>query len=313
MSSEAGDGRAAAEEDAVAASGGAPAQPSRRASDRPLSVSDQGSGPYIRRFGPIERTTHALVMISFFGLVITGVPLRFSYAPWARPLMAFLGGPHAAGLLHRVCAAITFAYFGLHLGTIAYRFARSDDRKSFFWGPRSMVPQPKDIRDVAGMFRWFLGRGERPSFDRYSYMEKFDYWAVFWGVGIIGGSGLLLWFPTFFARFMPGWFFNIAAIVHGDEALLALGFIFTIHFFNVHLRPEKFPIDLVIFTGRARAEYFEEEHPIEYERNSERGLLEGLRVAPPSRATYLWSMVLGFAGLALGLALVALVLYAVLR
>ena len=49
---------------------------------------------------------------------------------------------------------------------------------------------------------------------------------------------------------MPGWVFNIAMLVHGEEALLAVGFIFTIHFFNGHLRPEKFPMDTVIFTGR---------------------------------------------------------------
>ncbi len=279
---------------------------------RPLAVSDQGSGRYIRRFGPVERITHVLVMVSFFGLVITGIPLRFSYAPWAGPLMKFLGGPSAAGVQHRFWGAITFGYFGLHLAMVAYRFATAKDKKSMFTGPRTMVPRMKDLHDVAGMFRWFFRGGEQPRFDRFSYMEKFDYWAVFWGVGIIGGSGLLLWFPQFFARFLPGWFFNIATIVHGDEALLALGFIFTIHFFNVHLRPEKFPIDLVIFTGRAREEYFEEEHPLEYERNVEAGGLRELEVPAPTRTTYLWSMVVGFAALALGLFLVGLVLYAVL-
>lgn len=280
---------------------------------KPLAVSDQGAGPYIRRFGVVERTTHALVMVSFFGLVITGVPLRFAYAPWASPLMHVLGGPVAAAVLHRICAVITFGYFGLHLGMVLKRFLRAEHKTAIFWGPRSMVPQPKDIRDVVGMFRWFLGLGARPRFDRFSYMEKFDYWAVFWGVGIIGGSGLLLWFPTFFSHLLPGWIFNVATIVHGDEALLALGFIFTIHFFNVHFRPEKFPIDLVIFTGRARAEYFEEEHPLEYEREQHAGHLAALQATAPTRSAYLWSMFFGFASLALGVFLVVLVIYALLR
>jgi hypothetical protein len=111
-----------------------------------------------------------------------------------------------------------------------------------------MVPSLKDARDVAGMFRWFFRRGPRPMFDRYSYMEKFDYWAVFWGIAIIGGSGLLLWFPIFFSRFLPGWIFNVATIVHGDEALLAMGFIFTIHFSSN--RPEV-PDRRVISRARA--------------------------------------------------------------
>ncbi len=277
---------------------------------KPMAVSDQGQGAYITRFGPVERTIHALVIISFLGLVTTGIPLRFAYATWAGPFMRFLGGPGSAGFIHRVCAAITFGYFFIHLAAVTRNLIRAEDKKSIFWGPRSMVPQPKDIRDVVGMFKWFLGLGPHPKFDRYSYMEKFDYWAVFWGVAIIGGSGLLLWFPTFFARFLPGWVFNMATIVHGDEALLALGFIFTIHFFNVHLRPEKFPIDLVIFTGRARTEYFEDEHPLEYERDRRAGRLESLQAAPPSRATYLWSLGLGFAALAVGVFLVLLVIYA---
>ena len=150
-------------------------------------------------------------------------------------------------------------------------------------------------------------------FDRYSYMEKFDYWAVFWGIAIIGGSGLLLWFPIFFSRFLPGWIFNVATIVHGDEALLAMGFIFTIHFFNSNLRPEKFPIDVVIFTGRARESYMKEEHPLEYEREHAAGNLAALEEPPPSRTAYLWSVTLGFIAIATGLVLTGLVLYAVLR
>ncbi|MGE5144715.1 MAG: cytochrome C, partial [Acidobacteriota bacterium] len=186
-------------------------------------------------------------------------------------------------------------------------------RKSFFWGPTSMVPQGKDVRDVFQMFKWFFGLAPRPRFDRYSYMEKFDYWGVFWGVAIIGSSGLLLWFPAFFAKFLTGWVFNVATIIHSDEALLATAFIFTIHFFNVHLRPEKFPIDTVIFTGRATTEYMEEEHPLEMARARSEGTLES-RVAPPaSRAAQLWSLWLGFISWSVGVVLVVLIIWALLH
>ena len=138
-----------------------------------------------------------------------------------------------------------------------------------------MVPQPRDLTDLVQHVRWFVGRGPRPQFDRYTYWEKFDYWAVFWGMGIIGGSGLLLWFPVFFARFVPGWVFNVALLIHGEEALLAVGFIFTIHFFNGHLRPEKFPMDPVIFTGRITVDELQHERPAEYARDSSRGQPRG--------------------------------------
>lgn len=288
-------------------------EPAASRSPQPLASSDRGHGPYLQRFSGVERFTHALMVVSFFGLVLTGLPLHFAHAPWAQTLMGLLGGVRAAGIIHRICGVLTFGYFGLHIGMLLVRFARADDKRGFFVGPRSMVPQLQDLRDVGAMFRWFVGRGPRPRFDRYSYMEKFDYWAVFWGVAIIGGSGLLLWFPTFFARFLPGWVFNVATIVHGDEALLALGFIFTVHFFNVNLRPEKFPIDVVIFTGRARESYMEEEHPLEHERELNAGRLSELEVPPPSRAAYRWSVGAGFVAIALGLTLAGLVVYAVVR
>jgi cytochrome b subunit of formate dehydrogenase len=176
-----------------------------------------------------------------------------------------------------------------------------------------MVPQPKDLRDMFAMFRWFFGRGPRPRFDRYSYLEKFDYWAVFWGVAIIGGSGLLLWFPELFARWLPGWVFNVAAIVHGDEALLALVFIFTIHFFNGQLRPEKFPLDLVIFTGRATKAYMEEEHPLELERLEREGNLEVHVAPPPPRGLYIASALIGTSAILLGLTIAGLVIWATFR
>lgn len=280
---------------------------------RPLSVADRGAGPYLWRFSPLNRTLHALVIASFLGLALTGLPLKFAYAPWARVLARMVGGLEAAGYIHRVCALITFGYFFTHIAYLISRIITSPNRKSFFWGPTSMVPQGKDVRDVFQMFKWFFGLAPRPRFDRYSYMEKFDYWGVFWGVAIIGSSGLLLWFPAFFARFLPGWVFNVATIIHSDEALLATAFIFTIHFFNVHLRPEKFPIDTVIFTGRATTEYMEEEHPLEMARARRDGTLES-RVAPPaSRAAQLWSLWLGFISWSVGVVLVVLIIWALLH
>jgi thiosulfate reductase cytochrome b subunit len=269
-----------------------------------LDAASRGEQPYLWRFTPLQRTLHALVIVSFLGLVITGLPLRFAYAPWARVLVRGLGGLEAAGIIHRLCALITFGYFAAHVGSLIYRVARGTSWKKILWGPDSMVPQGKDVRDLVGMFKWF---------ERYSYMEKFDYLAVFWGVAIIGFSGLLLWFPEFFSRFLPGWVFNVATIIHGDEALLAMSFIFTIHFFNVHLRPEKFPIDLVIFTGRATTDYLKEEHPLEYERRREAGALDRLSAPPVSRLAYVWSVVLGFASLTLGILVIVLVLWAVLH
>jgi hypothetical protein len=162
------------------------------------------------------------------------------------------------------------------------------------------------------MIKWFFGKGPRPQFDRYTYWEKFDYWAVFWGMFIIGGSGFMLWFPMFFSQFLPGWVFNIAMIVHGEEALLAVGFIFTIHFFNGHLRPEKFPMDLVIFTGRLPEHELKDERPIEFARLVREGRLASLEAPVPTPQTVLASRILGTIGLALGIVTVLAIIYSAL-
>ena len=158
------------------------------------------------------------------------------------------------------------------------------------------------------MFRWFFGRGERPSFDRWSYWQKFDYWAPFWGAGVIGLSGMMLFSPTLTATILPGSVFNIATIVHAEEALLATVFLFTVHFFNAHFRPDKFPMSTTIFTGVIPLDEFKHEHKVEYERLKASGELEKHLVKRPSKLVQNGSNVLGTFLIFAGLTLLTLVL-----
>ena len=132
-----------------------------------------------------------------------------------------------------------FAIFFIHLADIV-RMRRKGERtwRSVVFGEDSMMFNRKDLSDFIGSLKWFVGRGPRPLFGRWTYWEKFDYFAVFWGVAVIGSTGLMLRFPELFTNFMPGWCINVATIIHSDEALLAVGLIFTVHFFNTHLRPK---------------------------------------------------------------------------
>jgi cytochrome b subunit of formate dehydrogenase len=267
---------------------------------------------YLLRFDPFDRFLHVLLMVTFLGLSLTGLPLLFSTHPWAAILARFEGGFRGAALIHRISAAGMLLCFGMHLARIVYRLAVRREW-GLLWGPKSMVPQPRDVVQIYENFLWFLGKGPRPKFDRYAYWEKFDYWAVFWGMAIIGLSGLVLWFPGFFARFLPGTVFNLALLIHGEEALLAVCFIFTIHFFNSHLRPEKFPVDRVIFTGTVLEEELEHERPAEYERLRANRQLDGLAAPPPTSAELRWAAIAAVGALALGLALVSLTIVALLR
>ncbi|NWF93616.1 MAG: cytochrome c3 family protein [Syntrophaceae bacterium] len=214
------------------------------------------------RFHAFHRFIHLVMMITFVGLALTGLPLKYPDAFWARGLVSLWGGVKAAGLFHRWFAGITFGYFLLHLlWVLYYRFILKGD----LLGANSMIPSKKDFQDLLQHIRYFFGKGDPPKFGRFTYWEKFDYWAVFWGIAFIGGSGLLLWFPEFFSRFLPGLFFNIAYTIHSDEALLAMGFIFVVHLYNAHFRSGVFPLDRSIFTGKIEAREMKERHPLEWE------------------------------------------------
>ena len=265
----------------------------------------------IKRFNAYHRILHAVMAVSFIGLVASGMPIKYAQVPaqshWALWLFKLLGGYEGAALIHRICAVITFGYFAAHIGYVVYDIAVVRKFKFNPFGPESMVPWIKDIEDMYKNFQWFLGRGPRPQFDNWTYWDKFVYWAVFWGVGMIGVSGLFLWFPEFFGRFVPGWAFNIATIIHSDEALLAAGFIFTIHYFNTHLRPEKFPMDPVIFTGRLSLEELRRERPLEYQRLIEENRLEQATVAPQPRWITDAGLLFGFALVLIGFVLLILI------
>jgi hypothetical protein len=119
-----------------------------------------------------------------------------------------------------------------------------------------------------------------------------------------------MWFSGFFGQILPGWLFNFALLIHADEALLAVWFIFAIHFFNGHLRPDRFPMDLVIFTGRESLDELKESRPAEYERLAEGGGLDAVRADPPPLWLRNFGRILGFSVIGIGFLLLGLTLLA---
>lgn len=265
------------------------------------------------RFSRLNRVLHVLMIVSFLTLAMTGMTLKFSYTPWAATISRLLGGFETAGNLHRFAALVMFGVFFAHLGDLLRRgFTEPGGFRVLLFGPNTMLPTLKDARDFWGSFKWFLHLGPRPQYGRWTYWEKFDYFAVFWGITVIGSTGLTLWFPELFTRFIPGGAINVATIIHSDEALLATGFIFTVHFFNTHLRPERFPMDLVVFTGRMELEELHEDKPLEYQAMAESGQLDAHLVEPYQPIVTRTFRIFGSIALALGFSMVALIIYAML-
>jgi cytochrome b subunit of formate dehydrogenase len=268
---------------------------------------------HVVRFTRLNRILHILMIISFITLALTGMSLKFSYSGWAVILSKFFGGFQSAGYLHRFAAVVMIGVFLTHLyDLLKMKRKEFGSWKKFLSGDHSMVFNKKDLQDFIGSLKWFLGKGYRPEYGRWTYWEKFDYFAVFWGMIVIGSTGLTLWFPELFTRVFPGWFLNVATIIHSDEALLATGFIFTVHFFNTHLRPEKFPMDIVIFSGQYPLEEFKLDRPDEYKKLVESGELEKYLVEPYQPIVIKAIKVFGWAALTIGLSMVLWIIYAML-
>lgn len=285
----------------------------------PLDAAQRGHGPYVWRFNLFHRFMHAFAIISFYVLVLTGIPLRFSCAPFSAPLMRMWGGVEKAGTIHRYTAGFMIGYTLIHISYILTRFIKDENKRRWLVGSDTMMMGLQDGKDFFKQWKWYFGKGPKPAFGRYGYLEKLDYFGEVWGFIVIGGSGMLLMFPEIFGRFLPGWLFNVATLFHGYEALLAAAFLFTIHFFNVHLRPDKFPLDAVMFHGRATIEYMREEHPLMSEELDAAGnkpvserAVHDLPAPPPTKRLTIVGAIVGFTLWGIGLATIGMILWAVL-
>lgn len=228
---------------------------------------------YFFRFTLNQRIQHICLASSVIVLVLTGIPLKFHDAHWAHGLYAVFGGIKYAPVVHKVAGSILLTLFVYHLCYISYliyvrQIVPLKQKEGLSAGKvlklllsQPLVPNVKDVRDIIDLLKYLLFLSDkRPEGDRFTWKEKFDYWAPFWGIVIIGSSGLIMWQKEFFTQFLPGNFINFALIAHSDEALLAALFLFIWHFYNVHFSISVFPMGTVFLTGYLPEKLMIEEH-----------------------------------------------------
>jgi formate dehydrogenase subunit gamma len=216
-------------------------------------------GAKFLRFNRNFRFQHMVLFSSVIILIITGMPLKFPNFILSRFVINFWGGIQNSTVVHRIGAGMLI-YFMVH--HFFYTILTKDGRRDFLL----MIPGPQDARDVVQNIRHFLGKTpDKPRFGRFSYVEKFDYWAVYWGCVIMIGSGLFLWFETDVMRLLPKYAVDMAHEMHSDEALLATLAIVIWHFYNVHFNPDRFPGTLLWWHGQLTEHEMKEEHPREYD------------------------------------------------
>ncbi|MEK7395330.1 MAG: cytochrome b/b6 domain-containing protein [Candidatus Poribacteria bacterium] len=207
-----------------------------------------------------QRIQHFFLLISFTLLMMTGLPLKFPDSTISKVLMYLFGGVESAGKLHRIAASVLILVSIYHVIYLVYKIIK---RKNVW----AMLPRWKDVQDLLGMLKYLFGiRPDRPRFDRYTFTEKFEYWAVIWGSAVMIITGFIMWFPVFTTRILPGIFMPLSKVIHSYEALLAALAIVIWHFYHAHLSPDVFPMSRIWLTGRITEKELIHKHPLEFER-----------------------------------------------
>jgi len=214
------------------------------------------------RMSVLERIQHALLALSFITLVYTGFALKFPES-WPFAWLAVLEkGSAWRALIHRWAAVVMIAACVLHLFYLPTRRGRR-----FLV---DMLPRVSDIREVTQNIGYLLGlRAEPPRYDRFSYIEKAEYWALVWGSVIMAATGFALWFETDVLKFLPLWVLDVATLIHYYEAWLAALAILVWHFYFVIFNPDVYPMNWTWLTGKISEEMLRHEHPREYEQMGE--------------------------------------------
>jgi|WetSurSiteA1Bulk_404760.scaffolds.fasta_scaffold113311_2 formate dehydrogenase subunit gamma len=217
-------------------------------------------GDRIQRFTASERTIHVLLFASLIILSITGLTLKYHESWPAQWIIRLEGGVLFGGKIHRLAAIVLIGTFLYHILTIM--FTRRGI--GFF---RDMMFQRKDFSDGMDLVRYNLGlRTQKPLFDRFTCIEKFQYWAVGIAIVFLGLSGFILWFETPFMIILPKWMMDLNRVIHSFEATVVFLILVVWHLYNVHLNPRVFPMNRVWLTGTVSKEDMKNDHPLEYQR-----------------------------------------------
>ena len=228
---------------------------------------------FFYKFTPLQRVQHITIASCVIVLTLTGMPLKFHDTFWAPHIYALFGGIKVAPVVHKIAGTLLLVLFLFHLIYIAYsiiayliiplkrkgQLGVVTVTKALLTHP--IMPSFKDVVDIVDLLKYLLFiSNKRPEGAKFTWKEKFDYWAPFWGIIIMVSTGLVMWQKEFVTQFVPGEVINFALIAHSDEAVLAALFLFIWHFYNVHFSTSVFPMGTVFLTGYLPEHLMVEEH-----------------------------------------------------
>ena len=253
----------------------------------------------LKRFTLMQRFWHLGLILTFMLLSVTGIAWMYYETAWGRGLASWFGDYRDVIEVHRITGLILLGGLALHILYLLYLIDWKNFPRSLL-GPNTLVFQLSDVKTFLKQLGWIFGLNEMPRYDRWSWWEKFDYWAVWWGLMIVGITGLMMYDPVLTSDYMPGWMLNMALWVHRIEAVLAMGHIFLVHFTVEHWRPSSFPFNAAMFDGTLNLEEARHEHPEWVARLEKDGTLDNSLVAPPPIPLRILYFVFGYSIILLG-------------
>jgi formate dehydrogenase subunit gamma len=209
-----------------------------------------------RRFTLPQRLEHAVIFLSITVLLLTGLPQKYRTTAWSQDLLSTPERLNTIQDIHHIAAVVLSVEVLFHLVNAMYLLAR---RKL----PGDILPTLQDIRDAGQMMRYLLFlRKDKPSFGKFNFEQKATYWFLFVSIGIMVGTGFVLWFPIIFTKWLPGSTVPAAKMAHSTEAIVTAIFVVIWHFYHVHIER----LNLSIFTGRLSEKEMRTYHADEFER-----------------------------------------------
>jgi len=232
---------------------------------------------YYRRFDWVFVVQHVILLVCVLALIVSGVPLKFPEAHWAKLTIRLQGGMDARRIIHHT-AGLTLVALGVFHFLYYYLF---NWRTPFY--RRGLMPRPSDLMLIARHMGYIVGlRRDIPPMGRYTWFEKLDYIGLIWGILVMGVTGMSMLFMEVALQFIPMAWLQVLWAAHSEEAMLATLFLLVVHMYNVHFNPEKFPLSLTFLTGWISHHEMEKYHALELEQWKEHGLLDELRVPEAS-------------------------------
>ncbi|MEI6106652.1 MAG: cytochrome c3 family protein [Opitutae bacterium] len=207
-----------------------------------------------------ERLQHAVLVLSFTALVVTGFMLRYPEAWWVVGIRQLSARAFEwRGLAHRLASVIMLASGVWHICYLVF----TAPGRTLLW---AMLPRWRDLTDPWHVLKYNLGLApEKPAFGRFCYIEKAEYWAMAWGTALMTITGAILWFDNASMGYITKLGFDISRLVHFYEAVLATLAIIVWHFYWVVFNPDVYPMNLAWLTGRMSEGEMMEEHPLQLE------------------------------------------------